>query len=98
MNSLYGLFGFNRQLSRPPISNHTYNDAIRAKPTPNGNKIQKFTNKTLPNNTQRTYTSENSGSDDKIDGKNGKRSRKGISLNHKSIFSQNIIYTFFVTI
>jgi hypothetical protein len=98
MNSLYGLFGFNRQLCRPPISNHTYNDAIRAKPTPNGKKIQKCTNKTLPNNTQRTYTSENSGSDDEKDGKNGKRSRKGIGLNPKSIFSQNIIYTFFVTI
>ena len=44
MNSLYGLFGFNRQLCRPPISNHTYNDAIRAKPTPNGKKIQKCYN------------------------------------------------------
>ena len=44
------------QLSRPLISNHTYNDATRAKPTPSGKKIQKYANKTLLNNTQRTYT------------------------------------------
>jgi hypothetical protein len=86
MNNLFGFLGFNSQLSRPPISNDTYNDAIKAKPTPNGKKIQKNTNKTLPNNTQRTYTTESDDGDDDEDDKNGKRSRKGTVLNPKSIF------------
>ena len=91
MSSLYGLFGFNCQLSCPPISNDTYNDTIRAKPTPNCKKIQKYANKTLLNNTQRTYTWEISGNDDEKDCKNSSQSRNRIGLKSESIFSQNIV-------
>ena len=50
-----------------------------------------YANKTLLNNTQRTYTWEISGNDDEKDCKNSSQSRNRIGLKSESIFSQNIV-------